>query len=114
MMAAKGQFFNVKGKAVKWEIPEPRKCNNCQSEEHIARQCPNNTKTFRNPFIGLYDKFRPAQYRPRNFPKPIPRPNNQPLNYAEAAKRNTGRSPDNTSMHETSQSNNFNSTPNEI
>ena len=61
---ARDQHFNVNNKAVFWQVVEERKCNICASKEHIAKQCPNNTRIFRNTYHSLYEKFRPAQYRP--------------------------------------------------
>src|SRR6266508_2425249 len=74
--------FSLKGRKLYWNLPGIPNCRTCGNPDHVTKKCPLKQQRRPNPYSQLYDKYKPAQYRPR-FPsgsrsfQSNPQPTNQ-------------------------------------
>ncbi len=59
--------FSLKGRKLYWNFPGIPNCRTCGNPDHVTKKCPSKQQRRSNPYSQLYDKYKPAQYRPR-FP----------------------------------------------
>src|SRR6266540_3702747 len=65
--AAYDKNFFLKGRKLFWNFPGIPNCRTCENPDHVTKKCPFKQQRRSNPYFQLYDKYKPAQYRPR-FP----------------------------------------------
>src|SRR6266498_44012 len=59
--------FSFKGRKLYWNLPGIPNCHTCGNPDHVTKKCPLKQQRRPNPYSQLYDKYKPAQYRP-HFP----------------------------------------------
>src|SRR6266540_1135492 len=59
--------FSLKGRKLYWNLPGISNCRTCGNPDHVTKKCPLKQQRRSNLYFQLYDKYKPAQYRPR-FP----------------------------------------------
>ncbi len=59
--------FSLKGCKLYWNFLDIPNCRTCGNPDHVTKKCLSKQQRRSNPYFQLYDKYKPAQYRPR-FP----------------------------------------------
>src|SRR6266540_2314795 len=84
--------FSLKGRKLYWNFPGIPNCRTCGNPDHMTKKCPSKQQRRSNPYSQLYDKYKPAQYRPR-FPSGSrsSQSNSQPTNQGRNNAQNRSR-----------------------